>query len=110
MPFGLHSAPATFQRLMDDIIGSELEPQVFVYLDDIIIVSRSFEKHLAAIREVFRRLQDARLRINPDKCRFCTERITYLDHVIDRDGIRTDPAKTEAIVSWPAPQTVRQIR
>ena len=110
MPFGLHSAPATFQRLMDTVLGPDLEPQVFVYLDDIIVVNRSFEEHLATLREVFRRLRDARLRINPEKCRFCTEQLKYLGHVIDKEGIRTDPEKTSAIVDWPAPRTVRQIR
>ncbi|XP_039306054.1 uncharacterized protein K02A2.6-like [Solenopsis invicta] len=110
MPFGLHSAPATFQRLLDDVLGPELEPRVFVYLDDIIVVTRTFDEHLATLREVFRRLREARLRPNTEKCRFCTERLKYLGHVVDRDGIRTDPEKTEAIANWPEPQSVRQIR
>lgn len=66
MPFGLHSAPATFQRLIDNILGPELEPHVFVYLDDIIIVSQTFEEHLDRPDEVFRRLREAQLRINTD--------------------------------------------
>jgi hypothetical protein len=110
MPFGLHSAPATFQRLLDSILGPELEPSVFVYLDDIIIVSRTFDEHLDTLREVFKRLRAARLRINTEKCRFCTESIKYLGHVIDRAGIRTDPEKTSTIINWPAPRTVRQVR
>jgi len=69
MPFGLHSTPATFQRLLDDVLGPDLEPRV-VYLDDI-IVCRTFEEHLELLEEVFRRLRAARLRINPDKCNFC---------------------------------------
>lgn len=73
MPFGLHSVPATFQRLLDAIIGPELEPNVFVYLDDIIISIQTFEEHLRLLAEVFRRLREARLRLNPEKCRFCQE-------------------------------------
>jgi len=53
MPFGLHSAPATFQRLLDGILGSELEPNVLVYLDDIIIINQTFEDHLRHLTEVF---------------------------------------------------------
>ena len=110
MPFGLHSAPATFQRLLDAVLGPELEPQVFVYLDDIIIASRTFEEHIDTLREVFRRLRDARLRLNADKCKFCVNRLKYLGHVIDRTGIQTDPEKTDAIAKWPEPKNVRQVR
>ena len=72
MPFGLHSALATFQRLLDAVLGPELEPHVFVYLDDIIIVNNTFAEHLETLREVFRRLRKARLRLNPEKCQFGT--------------------------------------
>jgi len=110
MPFGLHSAPATFQRLLDTILGPELEPNVFVYLDDIIIVSATFQDHLRHLQEVFRRLREARLQLNPEKCHFCRNELKYLGHVIDRRGIRTDPEKTKAIAQWPTPTTVKQIR
>jgi len=59
MPFGLHSAPATFQRLLDTILGPELEPHVFAYLDNIIIASPTFEEHLQHLTVVFHRLRDA---------------------------------------------------
>jgi len=65
MPFGLHSAPATFQWLLDEILGSELKPNVLMYLDDIIIVSQTFEDHLRHLAEVFRRLRETKLRLNP---------------------------------------------
>ncbi|KMQ84832.1 reverse ribonuclease integrase, partial [Lasius niger] len=110
MPFGLHSAPATFQRLLDQVLGPELEPNVFVYLDDIIVISETFDRHLHLLTEVFRRLREARLRLNPDKCRFCVERLKYLGHVIDREGIRTDPEKVSAVADWPEPRTVKQVR
>jgi len=110
MPFGLHSAPATFQRLLDTILGPELEPYVFVYLDDIIVISRTFSEHLEMLSETFRRLRDAHLRLNPEKCKFCVDRLKYLGHVIDRDGIRTDPEKVSAVADWPEPTTVKQVR
>ncbi|KMQ83693.1 reverse ribonuclease integrase, partial [Lasius niger] len=110
MPFGLHSAPATFQRLLDNVIGPALEPNVFVYLDDIIIISQTFEQHLRLLEEVFRRLRDARLQLNPDKCRFCVDRLKYLGHVVDRYGIHTDPEKISAVTNWPEPRSVKQVR
>ncbi|KAL6419486.1 hypothetical protein ACFW04_011371 [Cataglyphis niger] len=110
MPFGLHSAPATFQRLLDKIISPALEPNVFVYLDDIIIISKTFDDHLRLLTEVFRRLRDARLRLNPEKCKFCVDQLKYLGHVVDRKGIRTDPEKVSAVANWPEPRTVKQVR
>ncbi|RLU15365.1 hypothetical protein DMN91_012359 [Ooceraea biroi] len=93
MPFGLHSAPATFQRLLDQVLGPELEPEAFVYLDDIVICTRTFHRHLVVLREVFCRLREIKLRLNNDKCWFCISRIKYLGHIVDRDGIRTDSEK-----------------
>jgi len=84
MPFGLHSAPATFQRLLDTILGPELEPHVFAYLDDIIIASSTFEDHLRHLTEVFLRLRNVRLRLNPAKCRFCVPELKYLGHIVNR--------------------------
>lgn len=110
MPFGLHSAPATFQLLLDDILDPEMEPNVFVYLDDIIVISTTFEQYLRLLTEVFYRLRDARFRLNPDKCRFCVDQLKYLGHVIDREGIRTDPEKVSAVADWPEPRTVKQVR
>jgi hypothetical protein len=63
MPFGLHSAPATFQRLMDQVIGPELDPYCFAYLDDIVVLGETFEQHLEVLQEVFRRLRAVNLRL-----------------------------------------------
>lgn len=82
MLFGLHSAPATFQRLLDQVIGPNLEPHAFVYLDNIIILGHSFDEHLANLRQVLRRLRDAGLHLNPDKCCFCRSDLQYLGHVV----------------------------
>lgn len=110
MPFGLHAAPATFQRLLDRVLGLELEPYVLVYLDDIIIATATFDEHLRILAEVFLRLRDARLRPNVKKCQFCRDSLKYLGHVIDHRGIRTDANKISAIQNWSAPTTLRQVR
>jgi len=73
MPFGLHSASATFQRVLDRVIGPEMSPHAFAYQDDIIVIGRSLEEHKANLKEVFRRLKEANLRLNPEKCQFFIE-------------------------------------
>jgi len=109
MPFRLHFAPVAFQRLLDTILGPKLEPHVFIYFDDIIIISAMFEEHLQYLAKVFRRLRNARLRHNPEKYHFLRE-LKYFGHIMNRKGIRTDPEKIKAISQWPRPATVRQIR
>lgn len=97
MPFGLHSAPATFQRLLDLVLGLELVPHVLVYLNDIIVTISAFEQHLQVLGEVFLRLRDAKLRLNLEKCHFGRDRLRYFGHIVDAEGLRIDPAKTSAI-------------
>jgi len=81
-----------------------------VYLDDIIVVNAIFHDYLHHLQEVFRRLRETCLQLNPEKCHFCRNELKYLGHVIDRRGIRTDSEKTKAIAQWPTPTTVKQIR
>jgi len=104
--------------LLDEVLGPELDvrspldPHVLVYLDldlDDIIISQTFDEHLRHLSEVFRRLREARLRVNPEKCHFCRNQLHYLGHVVDH-GIRTDPFKVSAVAGWLAPTTVRKVR
>jgi len=104
------SIPATFQRLLDTVLGPELEPNVFVYLDDIIIASPDLKSHLRHLREVFDRLRQANLQINPEKCKFGADQLRYLGHLVTRNGISTDPEKTEAITRIPPPRNIREVR
>lgn len=110
MPFGLHSAPATFQRALDSVIGPELEPFAFAYLDDIIITGRTLNEHLSNLAEVFRRLRMANLKINPEKCEFFKTETKYLGHVVSGQGIHTDPDKVAAFQNMSAPTSVKEVR
>src|SRR4051812_43076423 len=110
MPFGLCNAPATFQRLMDDVLRDLLWDFVVVYLDDLNIFSRTFEEHLTHLRTVFDRLKQAGLKLNPEKCRFVSPELTFLGHVIDKQGIRTDPDKIEKVKNFPEPKNLTQLR
>lgn len=101
MPFGLHSASATFQRLLDGIIGPDLAPRAFAHLDDVIVLGRTLDEHLANLREVLRRLLQANLRINAAKCHFLRPSLTNLGRVVDREGSRADPEKIRAIANFP---------
>lgn len=110
MPFGLHNSPATWQRLIDRVLGPELEPYVFVYLDDIIVISKTFEHHCELLRDIFRRLLEANLTLSRDKCQFCRLELRYLGYVIDHRGLRVDPDKVSAILNIPTPMTVTEVR
>lgn len=108
MPFGLHSAPATFQRALDSVISYDLEDYAIAYLDDIVIYSQSFEQHMHHLKLILDRLYNAGLRINSDKSRFCRKELKYLGHVIGSGGIQTDPEKIRAINDLQPPTGVKE--
>lgn len=110
LPFGLTNSPATWQRIVDQILGAELEPHVFVYLDDIIVISSDFQSHLEILAQVFDRLLAAGLVVSKDKCQFCRPQLKYLGYVVDKHGLRPDPGKIEAMLNITAPRNVSEIR
>ena len=93
MPFGLCNAPATFQRLMDLVLAGLQWSQCLVYLDDVIVLGRTFDEHLSNLESVFRRLREAGLCLKPSKCSLFPHKVQYLGHVISRKGIAADPTK-----------------
>jgi len=99
MPFGLHSASATFQRVLDQVIGPEISPHAFAYQDDIIVIGRTLEEHKRNLREVFRRLREANLRLNPEKCQFFKKELLYLGHRVTSEGTGTDKEKLPPAIS-----------
>ena len=110
MPFGLVNAPSTFQRLMNTVFEDILNRNVSVYIDDIIVYSRTIEEHMNHLRQVFERLDSRDLRLHPQKCRFLCDEIKFLGFVINKSGIKPDPTRTEAIRKFPVPQKVKDIR
>lgn len=110
MPFGLHNAPATWQRFIDRVIGADLEPHVFAYLDDIIVVTSTFEKHLQILAEVIKRVHGAGLTLNREKSLFCRAELKYLGYLVNRSGLHVDPEKIKAILDIPTPKTVSEVR
>ena len=110
MPFGLTNAPATFQQLMQSCLGSLHLHYCIIYLDDIIVFSKTLEEHVIRLRAVFEKLKQVGLKIKPSKCEFFRQELTYLGHVVSREGIQADPKKVEAILKWPIPTNVTEVR
>ena len=109
MPFGLHGAPATFQRMMDQILIGCIG-YAAAYLDDVIIHSNTWEDHICHITEVLRKLKEAGLTIRPKKCQFCMERCSYLGHVVGNREVRPEEAKMQAVSYFPTPTTKKRVR
>ena len=101
MPFGLTNAPATFQHLMETCLGEIHLKLCIIYLDDIIVFSKTPEEHIERLRGMFEKLAAAGLKLKPSKCKFFKLRVTYLGHIVSKNGIKTDPKKIEAIKNWP---------
>ena len=109
MPFGLCNAPATFQRLMEIVLDDMLWKECFVYIDDVLVCSKTLEEHLAHLDGVFSRLRKANLRLKP-KCMFLCPKVQYLGHVISLEGVAPDPEKVEKVKNYPVPTNPTEVR
>ena len=110
MPYGLTNAPATFQRLMEQCMGDLHLQKCLIYIDDIVVFSKTLDEHVKRLSEVFARLQSCGLKLKPSKCDFLKKSVRYLGHIISADGVQTDPDKIEAIQNWKVPQTTDDVR
>lgn len=110
MPFGLCNSPQTMCRLMDRVIPGDLRDFVFVFIDDLLVVSANFETHLQRLKRVAECLRKANLTINVEKSKFVMKELRYLGYIIGNGCLKTDPEKVHAIQSFPVPKTVRQVR
>ena len=110
MPFGLCNAPACFARLMQACLNEQIFQILLVYLDDILIFSKTFEEHLERLEMVLKRLREHGLKLKLEKCTFLRRRVTYLGHEVSGGGIAPDPQKIAVVQEWPVPQTVKELR
>ncbi|GBG81426.1 hypothetical protein CBR_g32103 [Chara braunii] len=110
MPFGLTNAPATFQRCMNDLFRPRLDKFVVVYLDDILVFSKTLQEHQGHLRQVLEKLRERNFKINAKKCEWAKTQVLYLGHVLDRDGIKPEDSKIAAIRDWPTPRTLTELR
>ena len=110
MPFGLTNAPATFQAFIQDTLRDLLDIICVVYLDDILIFSRTQEEHDHHVRIILQRLRDANLFANAKKCEFDKDEVEYLGFILGRHGLRMYPKKLSTIIDWPEPTSVKQLQ
>ena len=109
MPFGLTHAPATFQYLMQSCLGILHLQYCIIYLNGIIVFSKTLEEPLDRLRPVFEQLEKAELKLKSSKCEFFKQELTYLGHVVSKNGTQTDAKKVEAIWIWPIPTNVTEV-
>jgi len=110
MPFGLTNALATFCTLMNKVLAPYLDRFVVVYLDDIVIYSKSLEEHVGHLREVFQTLRDNQLYVKKEKCSFAQEELPFLGHIIGKGTLRMDSTKIKAILEWEPPTKITKLR
>ena len=110
LPFGVCNGGATFQRLMDYVLSGLSWKICLLYLDDIIVFSKTFEEHVQNLSLVLTRLQNSGLKVAAKKCHFFQKRVKFLGHIVSQDGVPTDESKTKCVREWPQPQNVKEVR
>ena len=109
LPMGMTSAPATFQRLMNDIFMPYLDKFVIIFLDDLCIYSKTPEEHIEHLEIVLGLLREHKLLAKPSKCLFGVTSMEFLGHIISCDGIATDARKIKAVQDWPVPKNAKDV-
>ena len=110
MPYGLINSPSTFQRLMQHVLHEEMMEILLVYLDDIIVFSKTVDQHLERLETVLGRLRQFGLKAQLEKCQFFKTEVIHLGHKVSGEGIATDDSKIAVVRDWPSPVTVRDLR
>ncbi|CAM5169208.1 unnamed protein product [Eretmochelys imbricata] len=108
LPIGLKGAPATFQRLVDQLLKG-MGDFALAYIDDTCVFSQTREEHVSQVKQVLDRLQNAGLTVKAGKCKVGMAEVSSLGHKVGSSCLKPEPAKVEAIRDWPAPQTKKQV-
>ena len=110
MPYGIKNGSVAFQTAMATVLRGINFKYALVYVDDILIHSSNFDEHLLHLQNVFDRLNDANLKLQPKKCNFAAKRVEYLGHYFSKNGIEVNPSKIEAVKTYPVPKTQKQLK
>jgi hypothetical protein len=109
MPFGLKTAPATYQRLMERILSRLSKPCAFAYLDDVVVFSKTEEEHFQILEELFAIFEEYGLKLKPSKCQILRESVAILGVVVTRDGVSTNPKKIASVTNWSEPKNATEL-
>ena len=104
------NASATFQRLMDMVLAGLKWTNCLVYIDDIIVIGKTFSENLTNLTQVLNRLREAGLKLQPKKCCLCSQQVEFLGHIVSPEGVSTDSKKIEKVANWPVPTYKRDIQ
>ena len=110
LPFGLSNGVASFQRLVEKVLGQLQWRKCLCYLDDIIVFGRDFKSTIENLQAVFSCLRKAGLKLKPSKCVLFQTEVTYLGHVVSEHGVKCDPSKIEAVKEWPIPKSRTEVK
>jgi len=110
MPFGLTNAPAVFQALVNDVLRDMLDRYVFVYLDDILIFSKTLKEHIHHVQTVLQRLLENSLFVKTEKCEFHTSSVAFLGYIVGQGSVEMDPSKVSAVTSWRVPDSRKELQ
>jgi AcrR family transcriptional regulator len=110
LPMGLSKAPAVFQSVMNRLFSKYLNKNVLIYLDDILIFSKTEEEHYAHLSQVLAFLRQCGLKAKMSKCDFFKAELKFMGHIVSSSGMKPDPAKVQVVVDWPVPQTTFEVR
>lgn len=110
MANGLINAPSTLCELLDIVIGCDLEPYLFFYMDDLVVCTDSFQEHMRVLKEIAKRLKSAGLAIGKKKSYFCRKQVRFLGYIISTEGIQVDPTKIEPVLKLAQPNCIKAVR
>lgn len=110
MPFGLNNSASTFQRTMELALQSLQWVTCLIYIDDVIVFGRDLSQHMKRVEEVLCRIQEAGLKLKPDKSHLLQKEVVFLGHVVSGEGVKPNPTNIAKIVDWPRPRNAKQIR
>ena len=110
LPQGLRNSSCSFQQTMQFLFRKMLWENLVIYVDDLILFSKTFSDHLDHLEMVLTRLRSANLKLGPKKCHFAKREVKFLGHILNENGIATDPNKIQAVKTFPVPKNVKQLK
>lgn len=110
MPYGISNSPASFQRLMDNVLRNLIGPECWIFIDDVLIFSDTVEEHARRLSNVLGRFEKANLQLQPSKCDFAKDQVSYLGYTLSYRGIESSPEKVRAVQEYPTPKNVKDVR